>query len=262
MEDSGGDIGKMSDFQKVKRLAVWSGPRNLSTALMRSFSSRGDTVVSDEPFYAAYLERTGEEHPGREKILASQAVDWREVARELAEGAPPERRGVWMQKQMSKHMVPEMLGEWLLNLEHVFLLRHPGRVITSYLKVLPEMELADTGLPWQVALLDYIRRETGDAPPAIRAEDLRMKPEGTLRALCGALGLEWDGRMLEWEAGPHSRDGVWGEYWYGNTWATTGFDRGVTPEREPPVPEAEFFDEALEMHARLEELAIEPLTDY
>lgn len=227
---------------------------------MRSFSSRPDTVVSDEPFYSAYLEATGYEHPSREEILASQPRDWRQVAKDLSEGPPPLPRAVWVQKQMSKHMLPEMLGDWLLGLEHVFLLRHPGRVITSYRKVIPEMMIDDTGLPWQVALMDFIQEKTGKIPPVIRAEDLRVSPRETLRGLCSALDLPWFEEMLSWPAGPHPQDGVWGEHWYANTWSTTGFDRGVTVEEEPPVPDVPFYEEAMEMHRSLEAFVIQPLS--
>ena len=248
----------MSNPSPIRRIAVWSGPRNLSTALMRSFSSRPDTVVSDEPFYSAYLRRTGCDHPGRDEVLASQPDDWRTVATEISEGQPPLPRPVWMTKQMSKHMLPEMLGAWLLEMEHVFLLRHPGLVITSYLKVLPEMAIEDTGLPWQVALMDFIREKTGATPPVIRAEDLRLSPRTTLRSLCAALALPWQEEMLTWPAGPHPQDGVWGRHWYGNTWKTTGFDPHLTPEEEPPTPHVPFYAEAMEMHRHLESFTLLP----
>lgn len=236
----------------TRRIAIWSGPRNLSTALMRSFSSRADTVVSDEPFYAAYLKRTGYDHPGGEEILSSQPNDWRTVAGQSSTGPPPLPRPIWVQKQMSKHMLPEMLGDWLLHMEHAFLLRHPARVITSYRKVIPEMTLEDTGLPWQVALMDYIREKTGTSPPVIRAEDLRSSPRQTLQSLCAALHLPWDEAMLTWPPGPHPQDGVWGPHWYANTWKTVGFDPEVTPEDEPPAPDLSFYAEALRMHRHLE----------
>ena len=136
----------------MRRLAVWSGPRNLSTALMRSFSSRSDCAVSDEPFYAAYLAATGFEHPGRQDVLASQPQDWRRVATAISEGPAPLPRPVWYQKHMAQHMRAEMVGPWLERLDHALLVRHPARVIASYLKVFPAMTLAETGLPWQMRL--------------------------------------------------------------------------------------------------------------
>jgi hypothetical protein len=246
----------MLNPENPRRLAIWSGPRNLSTALMRSFSSRPDTAVSDEPFYAAYLRRTGYDHPSCEEILASQPDDWKEVAHNLSEGSAPFPCALWMQKQMSKHMLPEMLGDWLLKMDHVFLLRDPRRVITSYLKVIPEMSISDTGLPWQTTLMNFIQEKTDHTPPVIRAEDLRLSPEATLRSLCAALNLEWNDAMLSWPPGPHPQDGVWGSHWYANTWSTTGFDPDVTPEDEAPTPDVPFFEEAMEMHAQLEAFTI------
>lgn len=242
----------------LRRIAVWSGPRNLSTALMRGFSSRADTVVSDEPFYASYLTRTGLAHPGREDVIASQPQDWRTVAANLSTGPAPQPRGIWYQKHMGQHMTPEMNGDWLLALDHVFLIRHPGRVISSYQEVIPEMSLAETGLVWQGMLWDLIREKCGTTPPVIRAEDLRVAPEATLKALCQALDLDWDPAMLSWPAGPHPQDGVWAEHWYANTWSTTGFDTALTPEGDPPEPDVPFFQEALEIYGRLESSALQP----
>lgn len=236
----------------MQRIALWSGPRNLSTALMRSFSSRADCVVSDEPFYAAYLAaRPDLPHPGRDEVIASQPTDWRVVAEQLSVGAPPLSRPVWYQKHMAHHMRPEMLGPWLDGLRHAFLIRHPGRVITSYSKVSGGMTLAETGLPWQARLFEHLRSTTGAAPAVIDADQLRRAPEPALRALCAALGLVWDPAMLAWAAGPHPQDGVWARHWYANTWSSTGFTTDLTPEGEPPRADVPFYDEAVALYDQL-----------
>ena len=236
----------------MQRIALWSGPRNLSTALMRSFSSRTDCVVSDEPFYAAYLDsRPDLDHPGRDEVIASQPTDWTVVARDLTTGQPPLPRPVWYQKHMAHHMRPEMLGPWLDSLTHAFLIRHPGRVIASYAQVAAGMTLFETGLPWQARLVAHIRSSTGATPPVIDADQLRRAPEPALRALCAALGLAWDPAMLVWPAGPHPQDGVWARHWYANTWSSTGFTTDLTPEGEPPRPDVPFYDEALALYAEL-----------
>ncbi len=242
----------------LRRIALWSGPRNLSTALMRSFSSRADCVVSDEPYYAAYLARTGLDHPAKEQVMASQPTAWRTVAQNLAEGPPPVPRPVWYQKHMAQHMTEEMLGDWLFALDHAFLIRHPGRVIASYLKVSPQMTIEETGLPWQLRLFEMVTEKTGRTPPVVRSEDLRTRPEGTLRALCTALGLDWEPAMLRWPAGPHPCDGVWAEHWYRNTWSTTGFNTDLTPEGEPPRPDVTFLDRAIELYEKLESHRLKP----
>ncbi len=239
-----------------RRLALWSGPRNLSTALMRSFSSRADCVVSDEPFYACYLAGNDLPHPGRDEVIASQPTDWREVAENLSVGPAPLARPVWYQKHMAHHMRPEMLTGWLDALDHAFLIRHPGRVITSYSKVSPGMGLSETGLPWQVRLFDHLRRTRGVVPAVIDADQLRRAPEATLRALCAALGLAWDPAMLAWPSGPHPQDGVWAKHWYANTWSSTGFTTDLTPEGEPPRPDAPFYDEAVALYEKLRARAV------
>jgi hypothetical protein len=241
-----------------RRLAVWSGPRNLSTALMRSFSSRADCVVSDEPFYAAYLAATGIDHPGRDEVLASQPHDWRVVAEALTIGSPPLDRPLWYQKHMAQHMQPEMLGDWLDRLDHVMLVRDPARVIASYLQVFPTMTLAETGLPWQVRLVEHVRATRGIAPPVIDAADLTRDPAATLRGVCAALGLDWDPAMLAWPAGPHPQDGVWGRHWYAGTWASTGFTVRDDPEKIVGAPRVSFLDEAVGLYDRLRACSSDP----
>jgi hypothetical protein len=238
-------------MNSLRRIALWSGPRNLSTALMRSFSSRKDCVVSDEPFYASYLSGNELDHPGREEVIASQPTDWREVARQISAANPPLDRPVWYQKHMAHHMRPEMLGSWLDTLDHAFLIRHPGFVISSYQRVAPTMGLAETGLPWQWRLFNHLKETRGVTPPVIDATQLRQHPEATLQALCAALGLPWDPAMLEWPVGPHPQDGVWARHWYANTWKSTGFEPSLDPEAEPPRIEVPFFDQAVELYELL-----------
>lgn len=235
----------------MKRLAVWSGPRNLSTALMRSFSARSDCVVSDEPFYAAYLAATGLDHPGREAVLASQPVDWRDVARRLSTGTAPAERPLWYQKHMAHHMREDMLGSWLDRLEHAFLIRHPARVISSYLKVFPTMTLAETGLPFQVRLFEHLRAAGGTDPVVIDAADLRRSPVTTLQRLCTGFRIAWTPSMLRWDAGPHPQDGVWAPHWYTGTWESTGFAPVETDEPAIPDPDVPFLTEAVALYERL-----------
>lgn len=242
------------------RVAVWSGPRNLSTALMRSFSSRADCVVSDEPFYASYLMATGFDHPGREEVLASQSTDWREVAQAVSRGPVPRSipsandlpsggRIVWYQKHMAQHMREEMLGDWLDGLTHAILVRHPARVIASYRKVFPRMTLQETGLSWQMKLVERLVATGRPRPVVIDASELRVDPEGTLRRLCGGVGIAFDPAMLSWPAGPHPRDGVWARHWYAGTWNTTGFDTAL--EGPPPDVDAPFLQEAMTLYDAL-----------
>src|SRR5262245_8418502 len=157
------------------RIAMWSGPRNISTALMRSFGNRPDTYVSDEPFYAHYLADTGKDHPGREEVIAHHESDWREVARALT-GPIPEGKAVWYQKHMSHHLLSHMERDWMLGLPHAFLIRSPREMLASLAQVLDEPVLTDTGLPQQVALYDWVEARTGNHPPVIDAREVLEDP--------------------------------------------------------------------------------------
>ncbi len=203
---------------------MWSGPRTLSTALMRSFGSRADAVVVDEPLYGYYLARTGIDHPGRQEILASMPTDWREVVRRLTSGALPEGKTVCYAKHMTHHLLPEVDRGALAGLRHAFLIRDPRRLLASYARVRATPTLADLGLEQQV---EIFRRFGG---PVIDAADLVARPRPVLEALCGALGIAFDPAMLSWAPGPRPEDGVWGRHWYASVWASTGFGAGPGPD--------------------------------
>jgi hypothetical protein len=210
---------------------MWSGPRNLSTAMMRSFGNRADcAAVIDEPFYAAFLEASGKPHPMRAEVLASQPRDWRTVARACAGAAVPPGRIVY-QKQMTHHMLPGFGLDWMDGLTHVFLIRAPEGVVASYAARRAEVALDDLGFARQAELFDRVAERSGAAPPVIDAEAVRADPEGVLRRLCAALGLDFDTGMLAWPAGPRASDGVWAAHWYASVIASTGF---AAPDPEPP----------------------------
>jgi Sulfotransferase domain len=198
------------------RIAMWSGPRNISTALMRSFGSRADTVVVDEPFYAHYLAVTGLDHPGRAAVLESQPTRWQDVAAALT-GPLPSGVTVSYQKHMAHHLLPTMGRSWLRALSHAFLIRDPAPVIASYARVRGEPTLEDLGYPQQAEIF----RSYGG--PVIDAGDVLRDPGTMLRKLCAALGLDFDPAMLHWPPGPRETDGVWAPYWYAAVRASTGF---------------------------------------
>ena len=205
------------------RIAMWSGPRNISTAMMRAWENRGDCAVSDEPLYAAYLAETGLDHPGRDAVIAAGDTDWRRVVDALL-GPAPQGAPLWYQKHMSHHLLPDMAVDWVLGLRNVFLIRDPAEVVASYLKSRATVTPDDIGLPQQGRLFDLLRERLGETPPVIDAGDFLRAPEAHLRALCARLGIPFTPRMLAWPAGPRDSDGVWAPYWYDAVWKSTGFE--------------------------------------
>lgn len=211
------------------RIAMWSGPRNLSTAMMRSFGSRSDTFVSDEPFYGCFLKDSGADHPMRDEVIAGMDCNWRSVMRALR-GQSPDSEPVWYQKHMWHHMVGPIGYEDFAGFTHAFLIREPERMIASYLRKREVAAFEDFGLERQA---EFFRREAdrlGHAPPVVDANDVLASPEGVLSKLCEALGIEWDRSMLAWEPGRRDTDGPWAPHWYAAVEASCGFG---PPETEP-----------------------------
>ncbi|MEM7075517.1 MAG: HAD family hydrolase [Pseudomonadota bacterium] len=238
------------------RIAMWSGPRNLSTALMYAFGARADCAVVDEPFYACFLARTGLAHPMRDDILASQPTDPDAVVAALT-GPVPEGKPYFYQKHMCHHMVDGVPHDWISDMRNVFLIRHPARVIASYAARHETPRIEDTGVVRQLEMIEALSA-TGDRPLIIDSADIRAAPEPMLRALCTALGLPWDGAMLHWPAGGHRADGVWAAHWYGAVHRSTGF---AGPEGALPVLEgaqAALLDRALPFYETLKERALKP----
>ncbi|HEY2344298.1 MAG TPA: hypothetical protein VGH80_00295 [Xanthomonadaceae bacterium] len=220
------------------RVATWSGPRNISTAMMRAWENRGDCAVSDEPLYAAYLAATGIDHPMRAEVIAAGDTDAESVIRTLL-GPAPDGQRVWYQKHMAHHLLPGMDRAWIEGLANVLLIREPREVVASYLKARARATPEDIGLPQQAGLYRMLC-DAGKPPPIVDAGDFLRAPEAHLRALCGLLGIAFSERMLHWPAGPRASDGVWAPHWYAQVWKSTGFDPAREPQRIelPPGGEA------------------------
>ena len=207
---------------------MWSGPRNLSTAMMRSFGARGDCHVSDEPFYGAYLHHTGDDHPMAGDVIADMDCDWHSVTAALS---GPCAKPIWYQKHMVHHMVGEVALGDLKGFQHAFLIRAPERVIASYVEKREVVTAEGLGFAQQRAWFEAEADRLGHAPPVVDSADVLADPAGTLSRLCAALGIAWTDSMLHWPAGPRDTDGVWAPHWYGRVLASTGFDG-----REGPLP--------------------------
>lgn len=237
-------INDLPTAGSVTRIAVWSGPRNLSTALMRSFENRSDTSVMDEPLYAHYLAVTGLDHPMRDEIISAGPVDEHDA---IAACLAPTDAPVSYQKHMAHHLLPEMDRAWLDQIDHHFLLlRHPARVLASYTRKRDgAVTIADLGLPQQIELVKRF-----DRPLVIDSDDFLVDPENYLRAMCERAGLEFDTSMLQWSAGPRASDGVWAPHWYDAVWASTGF---ASRTQVQPLPDVDprsraVLDEALPLY--------------
>jgi sulfotransferase family protein len=211
---------------------MWSGPRTVSTALMRAWENRPDTVVVDEPLYAFYLVATGLDHPGRPEVIASQPADWSVVLRALAAGPLPPGIRICYQKHMTHHLLPQVDRAALAPLRHAFLIRDPRRLLASYARVRAEPALDDLGLRQQAEIFE----EFGG--PVLDSADLLAAPEAALRALCAALGVPFSPSMLSWPPGPRDSDGVWAPYWYESVWRSTGFVRAAAATQPPVLPPA------------------------
>lgn len=216
------------------RVAMWSGPRNISTAMMRAWDNRGDTFVCDEPLYAHYLHATGRRHPGAEEVVAAGETDGSNVVKWLT-GPVPQGKRVFYQKHMTHHLLPGMDRGWLRGVTNCFLIREPREVITSLLKHVPDATLADTGFPQQAEIFQRVAEWSGEPPPVVDARDVLGDPRGVLTKLCDAVGVDFTERMLSWPPGLRETDGVWAKYWYKEVETTTSF-RPYKP-KDDPVPE-------------------------
>jgi hypothetical protein len=220
---------------------MWSGPRNISTAMMRSWGNRADTVVVDEPLYAFYLKATGKNHPLAREVIAKGETDWRKVVASLTTHIPrsghkgPSHIGIFYQKQMTHHLLPEVDRAWLGGLTNCFLIRDPAEVIASYIKKNDDPTLEDLGFAQQAEIFGSIRQCSGIVPPVIDARDVLQAPERTLRLLCEALEVEFDPAMLTWAPGLRETDGVWAKHWYGEVAKSTRFES--YKERRDEVPD-------------------------
>ena len=222
---------------------MWSGPRNLSTAMMRSFESRSDTVVSDEPFYGCFLKATGADHPMRDEVISAMDCDWASVMSALR-GPPPAAAPIWYQKHMWHHMAGPIGYDDFAGFTHAFLIRDPERMIASYLRKREAAAFEDFGLERQAQFFEREADRVGAAPPVIDANDVLRGPERVLSALCAALDIAWDPAMLSWKPGRRPTDGPWAPHWYGAVEASTGFG---PPDDEP----LELTDDARRLAERI-----------
>jgi len=234
----------------VTRIAMWSGPRNISTAMMRAWGNRPDTLVVDEPFYAFYLKKTGADHPGAKEVIALGETDWRKIVANLT-GPVPNGRRIFYQKQMTHHLLPEVSRDWLCQVTNCFLIRDPGEVIASYIKKNREPTVEDVGFVQQAEIFDFVRSQTGSVPPVIDAGDVLRDPRRMLQLLCEAIGVDFSNAMLSWVPGPRQTDGIWAKYWYAEVERSTAFAPYRERKIELPKSLAEVHDRCRKIYEEL-----------
>ena len=229
---------------------MWSGPRNISTAMMRSWGSRGDTYVCDEPLYAHYLQQTGLDHPGAAEVMEHHETDWRTVVDGLL-GEIPDNKSIFYQKHMAHHLLEDIGKDWLNEVVHCFLIRDPREMLTSLIHNIPNPTLAATGLLQQVELFDYVTDKTGRTPPVLDAADVLKNPEDMLKTLTQAVGVTFDHAMLSWTAGTRSTDGIWAKYWYANVEKSTGFQSYKAKDDQVPDRMKEVHAQCVDYYGKL-----------
>ena len=234
----------------MKRIAMWSGPRNISTAMMRSWESRSDTFVIDEPFYPYYLSQTNVDHPGREEVISKGELDKNYVSKGLMTDIQ-EGCSIYYQKHITHHLLPSIDRSWMKKVENCFLIRDPKDMIISYSKVHDDLNMHLLGLNEQYEIFTYVKDITGVIPPVIDAKDVLLNPRDVLNKLCNKLGIIFSEEMLSWYKGERKTDGVWSKYWYENVINSTGFIAYREKEEEIPDNYLELYTECSRIYDSL-----------
>jgi len=204
------------------RIAMWSGPRNISTAMMRAWENRADTVVCDEPLYGCYLKETGIDHPMSHEIIADMDCDWRSVTAELT-GPIPSKKEIYYQKHMTHHLLDSMSRDWMDDVVNCFLIRDPAQVIASYAAKRDHVTLEDIGMVQQGEIYSYLHARSGVRPVVLDARDILENPRAMLNSFCNAIDVPFDEAMLHWPKGPRDSDGIWAAHWYHNVETSGSF---------------------------------------
>jgi len=233
----------------MTKIAMWSGPRSISTALMRSFENRPDTFVTDEPFYAHYLQKTRIDHPLREEVIACSNTDWNSVSHEIT-GSIPEGKEIWYQKHMAQHNLPRKNLKWVKKMQNCLLIRHPQEVILSYSKKYEITSIFQLGYPQQIELFTMLT-DMGIPPHILDARDVLKNPDQMLKQLCKLLNIPFYNEMLSWPGGKRKSDGIWGRHWYGSVEASTGFHSYVDKKANLPSKYQDIYTVCLESYKQL-----------
>jgi len=237
------------------KIAMWSGPRNISTAMMYAFDNRVDCHATDEPLYANFLMSTGTHHPGAKVVMENHETDLDQVISQIT-GPIPGGNPIWYQKHMCHHVMDDSDISWIGGLTNCFLIRDPREVLLSLSKITDSIDLRSTGLPEQIRIVEYVTGELGLDPPILDSKEILENPSALLRKLCDSVGIKFDEKMLSWEPGPRNCDGIWAKYWYASVWASSGFAAPSPREGELSANLSEVLDEAMPLYHKLREIRI------
>ena len=234
---------------------MWSGPRNISTAMMRSWGSRSDTFVIDEPYYAHYLSQNDLDHPGREDVIQEGELDSGKVSQGLVNDTK-ESCSIYYQKHITHHLLDSIDREWMKSVVNCFLIRDPKDMIISYSKVHPDLNMHLLGLEEQNEIFEYVKNIAGEVPPVIDAKDVLMNPRDILGKFCDKIGVIFSEEMLSWSRGPRDTDGNWGKYWYKNVVNSTGFNEYKPKMEEVPDRYLDLYEGSYKLYKNLHDLRI------
>ena len=228
-------------------IAMWSGPRNISTALMRSFENRSDCFVSDEPFYSYFLYKTKLKHPLSDKVIKSGLTDYNKIVKYIT-GSIPSSKKIWYQKHMAHHILEGTNMDWIQNMRNCLLIRHPSDVILSYSKKNEINSIKQLGYLQQIEIYEMLIKKMGVSPIIIDAQDLLRRPKKMLIEICKNLEIRFDDKMLSWPHGVRETDGVWGKYWYKQVEASTGFKPYIKTNRIIPIKYQSLYKECMQYY--------------
>ena len=234
---------------------MWSGPRNISTAMMRSWGSRSDTFVIDEPYYAYYLDQTNLDHPGREEVISEGELDVGKISNGLVSDING-NCSVYYQKHITHHLLGSIDREWMKSVINCFLIRNPKDMIISYSKVHPNLNMHLLGLEEQNEIFEYVKNITGEIPPIVDAKDVLLNPRNILSKLCGNIGITFSEEMLSWSRGPRDTDGNWGKYWYKNVMNSTGFNEYKSKKEDVPKEYEQLYQKCYILYKKLHRLRL------
>ena len=223
---------------------MWSGPRNLSTALMRSFENRDDTIVHDEPFYGYYLFKTQLNHPMKDEIISNYPIAQNEIIKNIT---TKQKNKIYYQKHMTHHIVKNTRIEWIKKGYNCFLIRHPSKVINSYIQKNTLRNINDIGFKKQFEIFKKIKKNNSKFL-VINADDILINPIDSMKKLCKKLNINFSKKMLNWPKGKRNTDGIWSKVWYKKVEQSTTFNKFRKEYIIVPKKYLKIYDESLKYY--------------